>query len=66
MIGGMSVKSSRRQFLVGAGVAAGAKQHSEVKEHKYPVVGPKPIGRMLQGGVVDPFGHMWLIGKFLD
>src|SRR5580692_910959 len=47
-------------------VAAGAKQHSEVKEHKYPVVGPKPIGRMLQGGVVDPFGHMWLIGKFLD
>jgi PhnB protein len=47
-------------------VAAGATQRSEVKEHKYPVVGPKPIGRMLQGAVVDPFGHMWLIGKFLD
>lgn len=47
-------------------VAAGAKQHSEVKEHNYPVVGPKPIGRMLQGAVVDPSGHMWLIGKFLD
>jgi PhnB protein len=47
-------------------VAAGAKQHSEVKEHNYPTVGPKPIGRMLQGGVVDPFGHIWLIGKFLD
>ena len=47
-------------------VAAGAKPHSEVKEHKYPVFGPKPIGRMLQGAVVDPFGHMWLIGKFLD
>ena len=45
---------------------AGAKLHSEVKEHKYPVVGPKPIGRMLQGAVVDPFGHLWLIGKFLD
>jgi PhnB protein len=47
-------------------VAAGAKLHSEVKEHKYPVVGPKPIGRMLQGAVVDPSGHIWLIGKFLD
>jgi PhnB protein len=47
-------------------VSAGAKQHSEVKEHNYPTVGPKPIGKMLQGGVVDPFGHMWLIGKFLD
>jgi PhnB protein len=47
-------------------VAAGAKERGEVKEHKYPVVGPKPIGRMLQGGVIDPFGHMWLIGKFLD
>src|ERR1700761_8953966 len=26
-------------------VAAGAKQHSEVKEHNYPTAGPKPIGR---------------------
>lgn len=47
-------------------VAAGAKSHSDVKEHNYPTVGPKPIGRMLQGAVVDPFGHMWLTGKFLD
>jgi PhnB protein len=47
-------------------VAAGARQHSEVKEHNYPTVGPKPIGRMLQGAVVDPSGHMWLVGKFLD
>jgi uncharacterized glyoxalase superfamily protein PhnB len=47
-------------------LSAGAKQHSEVKEHKYPVVGPKPIGRMLQGAVTDPSGHIWLIGKFLD
>jgi uncharacterized glyoxalase superfamily protein PhnB len=47
-------------------VAAGATQRSEVKEHSYPVVGPKPIGRMLQGSVTDPSGHIWLIGKFLD
>jgi PhnB protein len=47
-------------------LAAGAKLHSEVKEHNYPTVGPKPIGRMLQGAVVDPSGHLWLIGKFLD
>jgi PhnB protein len=47
-------------------VAAGAKQRSEVQEHNYQTVGPKPIGKMLQGSVVDPFGHLWLIGKFLD
>jgi PhnB protein len=47
-------------------VAAGATLRSEVKEHSYPVVGPRPIGRMLQGAVVDPSGHIWLIGRFLD
>jgi PhnB protein len=47
-------------------VAACATQRSEVKKHSYPVVGPKPIGRMLQGSVTDPSGHIWLIGKFLD
>ena len=46
-------------------VAAGAVEHSPVQEHNYPTSGPHPIGRMLQGAVVDPFGHMWLIGKFL-
>jgi len=47
-------------------VAAGAKLRNEVQEHQYDTVGPKPIGKMLQGAVIDPFGHMWLIGKFLD
>lgn len=47
-------------------VAAGATLRNEVKEHSYPVVGPKPIGRMLQGSVTDPAGHIWLIGRFLD
>jgi PhnB protein len=47
-------------------IAAGAIEHSPVEEHNYPTTGPHPIGRMLQGAVVDPFGHMWLIGKFLE
>jgi PhnB protein len=47
-------------------VAAGAVDHSPVEEHAHETAGPKPIKRMLQGAVVDPFGHMWLIGKFLD
>jgi PhnB protein len=47
-------------------VAAGATLRNEVQEHKYDVVGPKPIGKMLQGSVLDPFGHIWLVGKFLD
>jgi PhnB protein len=47
-------------------LAAGAVEHSPVAEHEHTTVGPHPIGRMLQGAVVDPFGHLWLIGKFLE
>ena len=47
-------------------IAAGAIQHSPVNEHAHITEGPRPIRRMLQGAVVDPFGHLWLIGKFLD
>jgi PhnB protein len=47
-------------------VAAGAAGHSPVREHAHTTTGPHPIGRMLQGAVIDPFGHIWLIGKFLD
>jgi PhnB protein len=47
-------------------VSAGATLRNAVQEHNYQTEGPKPIGRMLQGSVVDPFGHMWLVGKFLD
>ncbi|MCU1280987.1 MAG: hypothetical protein JWM53_4533 [bacterium] len=46
-------------------VAAGATDRSPVTEHEYATVGPRPLKRMLQGSVVDPFGHMWLVGKFL-
>ena len=47
-------------------LAAGASNHSPVAEHAHETTGPHPIGRMLQGAVVDPFGHMWLVGKFLE
>jgi PhnB protein len=47
-------------------VAAGATERSPVLEHTHATTGPRPIRRMLQGSVVDPFGHVWLIGKFLD
>jgi PhnB protein len=47
-------------------LAAGAIEHSPVVEHQHTTRGPKPIKRMLQGAVVDPFGHLWLIGKFLE
>jgi PhnB protein len=46
--------------------AAGATEHSPVKEHQHTMEGPKPIKRMLQGAVVDPFGHLWLIGRILE
>ena len=44
---------------------AGAQAHSPVQEHTHDVGGGQTL-RMLQGGVTDPFGHIWLIGKFLD
>ncbi len=47
-------------------IAAGAAEHSPVLEHEHSTRGPRPIRRMLQGAVTDPFGHMWLIGKILD
>jgi PhnB protein len=47
-------------------LAAGAIEHSPVEEHAHDTIGPKPIKRMLQGAVTDPFGHLWLIGKILS
>ena len=45
---------------------AGALERSPVIEHNYSMAGSRPIKKMLQGAVVDPFGHMWLIGKILE
>ena len=47
-------------------LAAGAIEHSPVREHTHETTGPQPIRRMLQGSVTDPFGHLWLIGKILE
>jgi PhnB protein len=50
----------------GHALAAGALERSPVREHTHTTFGPHPIRRMLQGAVLDPFGHIWLVGKFLD
>ena len=47
-------------------LAAGATSRDPVREHTHTTTGPRPINRMLQGSVVDPFGHKWLIGKILE
>jgi uncharacterized glyoxalase superfamily protein PhnB len=47
-------------------LAAGAVEHSPVTQDQFQMQGPSPIKRMLQGAVVDPFGHLWLIGKILE
>lgn len=46
-------------------IAAGAREHSPVAEHEHQLEGGDTL-RMLQGSIIDPFGHVWLIGKFLD
>jgi PhnB protein len=47
-------------------LTAGATERSPVMEYQHETIGSKPIKKMLQGALVDPFGHLWLIGKFLD
>ena len=47
-------------------LAAGAIEHSPVREDQYEMAGPCPIRRILQGAIIDPFGHMWLIGKIIE
>ena len=47
-------------------LAAGARERSPVAEHTHETSGVRPIRRTLQGAVLDPFGHMWLIGKILE
>jgi PhnB protein len=47
-------------------LAAGATEHSPLREHVHETAGPEPIRRMLQSAVVDPFGHLWLVGKILE
>jgi len=47
-------------------VAAGAFEKDPVREHEHDTVGPQPIRRMRQGAVIDPSGHMWLIGVILE
>jgi uncharacterized glyoxalase superfamily protein PhnB len=37
-------------------VAAGAEGHDPVRDHE------APWGRHRQGGFIDPFGHLWLVG----
>ena len=47
-------------------VAAGAIEKDPVIEHTHTTTGPHPIKRMLQGSLIDPFGHKWLVGKILE
>jgi uncharacterized glyoxalase superfamily protein PhnB len=47
-------------------VAAGAIDANTVQERTHQTSGTRTQLRMLQGGVIDPFGHVWLIGMFLD
>ena len=49
-----------------AALKAGAAEWDSVREHTHATAGPNPIKRMLQGALLDPFGHMWLIGRFLE
>lgn len=46
-------------------IAAGALYGEEPEEHRHNLVDGSTL-RLLQGGVTDPFGHVWLIGRFLE
>lgn len=46
-------------------LAAGATNRSAVTRYEYPTTSGKLL-RMDQGSVMDPSGHIWLLGRFLD
>jgi uncharacterized glyoxalase superfamily protein PhnB len=46
-------------------VAAGASGGDPPQERTHATVDGSSF-RMIQGGVRDPFGHTWLIGRFVD
>jgi len=52
--------------MLARAVEAGAREASAVQERRHETIGETANLRMLQGSVVDPFGHLWLIGKFLE
>ena len=47
-------------------VAVGATELNPVVEYQHKTVGIRPINKMLQGAIRDPFGHIWLIGCILN
>jgi uncharacterized glyoxalase superfamily protein PhnB len=47
-------------------IAAGAREGSPVQLHTHTTTGTRSSLRMLQGSVIDPDGHTWLIGTFLE
>ena len=47
-------------------IEAGAIELNPVTEYQHNTIGIRPIKKMLQGALRDPFGHMWLIGCILD
>ena len=53
------------EALQARAIAAGAREGNAVREHTHTLVGGGEPMRMLQGSVIDPFGHVWLVGKFL-
>lgn len=53
------------EAVLARAVAAGGIDPTPITHHEHSTVGGGSF-RMLQGGVTDPFGHIWLIGKFLD
>jgi uncharacterized glyoxalase superfamily protein PhnB len=54
------------EAVLNQAVAAGATVKNPLQEYNYPMEGPKPIPRMVQASVFDPFGHVWLISKVLS
>jgi PhnB protein len=52
------------ELVLAKAVAAGAVEANPLAEHSHTTTDGGRF-RMRQGRVVDPFGHQWLVGKFL-
>jgi PhnB protein len=55
-----------RTVLARAAAASGLKV-MDIEPHEHDLSTPSGgTLKMLQGGFTDPFGHIWLVGKFVD
>ena len=62
-LGAIAIGKDDPHAVLKRAVAAGATLRREVTNYEYPNTGPGRFTKLEQGSVLDPSGHIWLVGK---